>query len=248
MILQKDKSSEIIRKVTIDEFPQLTEAGQYAVEGFEDTVIEKINDLSELKERGLYIIEDDDIVVETKLPQVLKEKGLITSDLAKLTGISRQNINAVIRKKMKPGIDFALKTSYVLGVPVEELFTLTEEAWVKPYKVGADISVFVDVINLIVLDNRIKKALLKKDACEYVDVTTGQKLTKQEYDSLLKQYIAQNKEQQEDLVKKANPKMSPKRVKSVAVENLKREFRLKYSRIYKRLGEKIQPYVLKVVN
>ena len=195
-----NKSSKVIRKVSIDEFPQIKEAGQYAVEGFEDAIIEKINDLSELKERGLYIIEDDEIVVETKLPQVLKEKGLITSDLAKLTGIARQNINAVIRKKMKPGIDFALKTSYVLGVPVEELFTLTKAAWITPYKIGADIPVFVDVINLIVLDNRIKKALLKKDACEYFDVTTGQKLTKQEHDLLLKEYIAQNKELEEEKV------------------------------------------------
>jgi SPX domain protein involved in polyphosphate accumulation len=65
---------------------------------------EKINSLSELKEKGLCIIDEDEPTVENHIMQILKEKGLLVSDLAKLTGISRQNINAVVKNKMKPGV------------------------------------------------------------------------------------------------------------------------------------------------
>lgn len=247
MSRQKDKSSNIIRVVSINEIESLEQPGFYKVEGFEDATIEKINDLSELKNRGLYIIDDDEITVKTRIPQVLKEKGLIASDLAKLTGISRQNINAVVKNNMKPGIDFALKTSFVLGKSVEELFELTANAWIKPFKIGSDISVFIDVIHHIILDNRIKKALLQQDPSEFIELKTGKRFTKQEHDALLRTYISDNKDKEEERIKKTNPKLSLNKIKSMAIKNLQQEFRLNYSRIYKRLGEKIQPYVLKAV-
>ena len=81
----------------------------------------KFNSLEELKELGLYIIDEDEIVVENNIEEKCKERGMSISDLAKLTGLSRQNINAVTKNKMKPGIDFALKCSYVLNVPVEDI-------------------------------------------------------------------------------------------------------------------------------
>lgn len=231
--------------VSIYNLSTLKEAGCYKIKELDDVFIEKLDDLSELDKRGLCTIEDEENVVRTNLPQALKEKGLITSDLSRLTGISRQYINAVIRQNIKPGIDFALKTSYVLGIPVEQLFTLTENAWIKPCKIGNDISVYVDVIHAIILDNRVLKMLLKVNPMLYLNQETGQKLTKTEYESSLRKYILDKVDERKEELKSQHPDMSSKTITSLAIDSLKKEFMAKHSKIYKKLGEKITPYVLR---
>lgn len=205
---------------------------------------EAVKDIKELKERGLYIIEDDEIVVEMLLPQVLKEKGLQISDLARLTGISRQNINAVIRNKMKPGIDFVLKVSFVLGEPIDNLFTLTDNAWVKPYKVGRDSTVFYDALNSRLVDNAVKREQIKQTGAEYFDKETKQTYTKTKFQSMLKAYVEKNLVHKEQEIRTDDPELSRTSVNSFAVEELKQEFNSKYSKIYKKLGEKFEPYTL----
>lgn len=205
---------------------------------------EAVKDLEELKERGLYIIEDDDIVVEMLLPQVLKEKGLQISDLARLTGISRQNINAVIRNKMKPGIDFVLKVSFVLGEPIEKLFALTDNAWVKPYKVGRDSTVFFDALNFRLVDNSVKREKIKQTGAEYFNKETKETYSKNEFQKMLKAYVEKNLARKEEEIRADDPELSRTSVNSFAVEELKQEFNSQYSKIYKKLGEKFEPYTL----
>ncbi|MFF2531551.1 helix-turn-helix transcriptional regulator [Brevibacillus sp. NPDC058079] len=205
---------------------------------------QKIANLEELKEKGLYIIEDDEIVVEMLLPQVLKEKGLLISDLAKLTGISRQNINAVIRNAMKPGVDFVLKVSHVLGEPIDKLFKLRENAWVKPFKIGRDSSVFVDVLHLEVVDNSMKRQAIKSTGKEYFHKNTKETFSKKEYEQMIKTYVEQHVEEKEKEISKKEPKLSRNTINSHAVEELKQEFNNDYSKIYKKIGERFEPYTL----
>ncbi|WPS85459.1 helix-turn-helix transcriptional regulator (plasmid) [Brevibacillus halotolerans] len=205
---------------------------------------QKIKNLAELKEKGLYIIEDDEIVVETLLPQVLKEKGLLISDLAKLTGISRQNITAVARNTMKPGIDFVLKVSYVLGEPIDKLFKLHDNAWVKPFNVGRDSSVFLDVLHMEVVSNAVKRQAIKSTGKEYFHKKTKETYTKNVYEQMIKSFVEQHLAEKEKDVNKKNPKLSQKTVNSLAVEELKHQFNNDYSKIYKKLGERFKPYTL----
>ncbi|WCF11759.1 helix-turn-helix transcriptional regulator (plasmid) [Paenibacillus thiaminolyticus] len=206
--------------------------------------MEKINNLAELKERGLYIIEDDESMVENYLLQVLKDKGLNPSDLAKLTGISRQNINAIIHNKMRPGIDFVLKISYVLGEPIESLFKLTENAWVIPYKGEKDSSVYIDVFRLEIVDNSEKREQIKKTGEEYFDRETNQTYTKEEYASMQKLHIEKHLAKREESLSTKHPKLSKTIINSYAIDELKKEFNSRYSKIYKKLGYRFQPIVI----
>lgn len=205
---------------------------------------EKINSLEELKTKGLSIIDEDETIVENRIMEKLQEKNLLVSDLAKLTGIARQNINVVVKHKMKPGIDFAIKVAYVLDVPVEELFTLTEDAWVKPYKPKRDSTLYVDVVNLMILDTTAKKEEIAKNGHEYFNPETQKYLTKEEYAELEAMYIEENLvEKVEELIEEGSD-YTKKQLESHAKDDLRKEFDAKYVKMYKKLGEKIQPYVI----
>lgn len=207
---------------------------------------EKIKSLEELKDRGLYIIEEDDIVVENNIEEMCKEKKILISDLAKLTGLSRQNINAVTKNKMKPGIDFALKCSFVLGVPVEEIFTLTDNAWIKPYKKGRDSTLYVDIINLEIIGNAEKKKQTQSTGYEYYDLKEKSYLSKAHRDSLSKTYVEENLAEKTEIIKMKykGKKVSLNKINSITIEELKKDFNERYVRIYKKLGEKLNPYVI----
>jgi DNA-binding XRE family transcriptional regulator len=206
-------------------------------------VREKIKGLEELRERGLCIIDEDEITVENRILKILKEKELLLSDLAKLTGIPRQNISAVVKKKMKPGIDFALKVSYVLGIPVEEVFSLTEDAWVRPYK-HKDTTLYLDIVNMEIIDNVRKRELIKENGYEYVNFETNEFLTREEYDKKLKQFLKQHTPSKMKELEEEYPELSTVKLTSLAKEELRKEFSEQYVKIFKKLGEKIQPYVI----
>lgn len=205
--------------------------------------MKKINDLAELKESGLYIIEDDETLVDNTLLQVLKEKELNPSDLAKLTGISRQNINAIIHNKMRPGIDSVLKISFVLGEDITELFQLTENAWLVPYKVN-DTPMFIDVMNLQIVDNKEKRSRINKNNHEFYDNETGQTFTKTKHAAMQKEYVETHLEQREQELSLKHSKLSKTMINSYAIDELKREFNQRYNKIYKRLGQKMIPITI----
>lgn len=207
----------------------------------------RFKNIEELKKLGLYIIEEDEIVVENNIERMCKEKGMSISDLAKLTGLSRQNINAVTKNKMKPGIDFSLKCSYVLGVPVEDIFTLTENAWIRPVKMERDNTLYIDVVNLIIIDNSEKRKQLKATGFEFYDTKEHRYLSKAEREALMKSYVEENIDERMEEVKNRykNKKISLNKVNSISIEELKREFNERYTKIYKKLGMKIIPHIIK---
>ena len=207
----------------------------------------KINTIDELKERGLCVIDDEEITLDNNLAIILKNKGLSLSDLAKITGISRQNINAVIKNKMKPGVDFALKVSYVLDVPIEEIFVLLENAWMEPFKQERDETLYLDTLNNEIINNAIKRERIESTKYEYYNVKKNQFLTKEQKDTLLRKYIDTNTVKKIVEIKKneKNEELTINQIKSTAIEELKAEFSKDVVKIYKRLGKPIIPYKLK---
>lgn len=205
---------------------------------------EKLESLAELKQMGLCIIDEDQTTVENHIMKTLQEKGLLVSDLAKLTGISRQNINAVVKNKMKPGIDFALKVSHVLGISVEELFTLTDNAWVKPYKQERDSTLYVDVVNLIILDNTAKKEEIAVDGSEYFNQDTEEYMSRDEHAEILKEFLKKNTPAKVEELTGESSDLSTTKLTSQAKDELRKEFNETYVKVYKKLGERIQPYVI----
>lgn len=56
------------------------------------------------------------------------KRNLTQEQLAELVGVTRKSINTVENGKYIPSTYLVLKLSRVLGVPVEELFQLNENA------------------------------------------------------------------------------------------------------------------------
>jgi Predicted transcriptional regulators len=218
-------------------------------------VNDKINSLDELKGKGYVILSDDDIVVPNRIAEVLEEKGLTPPDLVKMTGISRQSINAVMKGKMKPGVDFVLKVAYVLDKHVEELFFLTESAWVTTAKSSEESTLYVDVVDLRIVDGKTKKEIISKDGIEYHDTKTDTPITAEVYDKLLSEYVDDNLyitvseledelEDQSDLDENGKKKsLSERELEASAKKKLTSTFNERYVKRYRKLAKRINPLV-----
>lgn len=178
------------------------------------TYRKKINSIEDLDKLNLVILNKDDLI-KNNLKKILKEKKLKAQDLSNLTGICRQNISQIINNKMIPGIVLASQIATVLGKSVEDIFELTDNAWVKIAKVEKDKSIYIDLHNLEIVDNSIRKEEIKNTGLEYINLKTMECLNKKEYESKRKEY------------------------------KLQEDFEEMYSERYKKLGEKINPITIK---
>lgn len=195
--------------------------------------VKKISSLSDLTEQGYVIIEKNQTVLTNRIGEVLKEKKINTSKLAKLTGLSRQNISSVINGNLNPNTDFSLKISYVLNTPIEQLFILTENAWIENVEISKENKLFVDIVNLEIIDSNEKKERFESNRFEFVNLETGELITKQIKDEYQKIYI--NKRKREIEQEAGTP----------VIFEIKAEFNKKYDVIYKKIGKVIKPYKIK---
>lgn len=60
--------------------------------------------------------------MKNKIQVQRKTKGLSQEELAQKCKVSRQTINAIENDKYDPSLQLAFTLSYILGLPVEELF------------------------------------------------------------------------------------------------------------------------------
>ncbi|NLA11481.1 MAG: helix-turn-helix transcriptional regulator [Firmicutes bacterium] len=60
--------------------------------------------------------------MKNKIKELRKELNLRQEDLARLTGVTRQTINAIENDKYNPTLVLAMKLARLLKTPVEELF------------------------------------------------------------------------------------------------------------------------------
>lgn len=66
-------------------------------------------------------------ILENKIQAQRKAKRLSQEDLAQKCKVSRQTINAIENDKYDPSLQLAFTLSYVLGLPIEELFIFKYE-------------------------------------------------------------------------------------------------------------------------
>lgn len=205
----------------------------------------KIKNLDDLKNQGFIIAEDDEPVIENKIMEVLNKKGITVADLARISGISRQNINGVTKNKIKPGVDFALKISHILNVPVDELFVLKENAWTTYYKKGNDVSQYVDIVNMEIIDSKDRRDKINSDGFEYVNVLTGEKISSNEREKRLKEYIQSHKQGLiSEYKNKYKKEYTSGQINTLVTDNLRTEFNEQYTQIYKRIQVRVNYYQL----
>lgn len=207
-------------------------------------ICEKI-DGEELEKQG-YCLYRERETVKNNIEKILGELNLTLSDLSRMTGISRQTLNAILKGKMKCGIEIALKISYVLNRPVEEIFYLTENAWIKPAKDDelTDSSLYFNILTSTKMNNSyMRKEIEENNGAEFYHVETYEKISREEYNKRERAYIdSRKKELIETFLKKGIPIST---AKSLAVTQLKEEFSKIYAPIYYRIGVRFTPYVFR---
>lgn len=67
-----------------------------------------------------------DPALGNRLKVLRAERDLTQEALAEAVGVTRKSINAIEKKRMVPSVVTALKLASVLGVPVEEIFSLAD--------------------------------------------------------------------------------------------------------------------------
>lgn len=82
--------------------------------------------------------------VETHVSDIIKQSGLTFKEAAQMIGISRQGLDLYIRGELQPTVEIALKLSHLLDTPVEDLFSLTETAWLTTAKDDEGRTIYYD--------------------------------------------------------------------------------------------------------
>ncbi|CAI3637186.1 helix-turn-helix transcriptional regulator [Clostridium neonatale] len=65
--------------------------------------------------------------MHNNLKKIIKERNLKYEDISKATKIGRTTIYQIANKKSVPNVEFALKLSQFLNVPLIELFSLEND-------------------------------------------------------------------------------------------------------------------------
>ncbi len=64
--------------------------------------------------------------IANRLREVRDERRWTQADLAGRVGVSRQTINSIETGRFEPSLGLALKLARLIGVPVEQLFSLPD--------------------------------------------------------------------------------------------------------------------------
>lgn len=166
----------------------------------------KLKNINELKDMGFSLQESTEAVIELKLEEMMEKKGMSSIDICHRSGVSRQTMNAVVKGKMKPGLDFALKVAKILKVSVEELFELTESAWEEIAKTKDDKTLFLDRVELEIIDG-VEKRKREQNGFIYVDMLTNDSLSSEEYEQKWQEYKKEQKSSKTNKILKADFKV-----------------------------------------
>lgn len=158
-----------------------------------NTIYSNIKDsnIEELKQKGIILLDNEKPLMNNNLSKILLERNLLPIDIANLIGISRQAINSILNNNTKPSIEIALKLSYVLNIPVNEIFDLNTDYWFNNIinDNEKDKTYFFNTVTKEIMDSSEKKKFIKENKGEYYNKVDKKYISKQQRDFLLKKYI-----------------------------------------------------------
>lgn len=198
-----------------------------------------LNDVSELEKMGYLLMDDEENSIDNNLSLLLKEKRMSIPELAGLVGVTRQSVNLIIRNKLNVGLDTALKISTVLGVSVEDIFRLTEGAWIYQVTTFRESAVFLEMKNLEIIGRKEKVKRIKQNGAEYFNKNTGELLTKREYEELVRIRNEEFYDSYYEQLSAMHPQIKYAKLMSMTKEKIEEELGLEYSKLYKKIGKRI---------
>ncbi|EOU1990158.1 XRE family transcriptional regulator [Clostridium perfringens] len=203
-------------------------------------MIIKLDKLSDIFNKYNYFLTDtkNTCEIDCFVRKYMEEKKVKIKTLAENTGISRQTLYLIAQGEINPGIDYCLKISEALNVPVNELFKLNENSWCKPVKIDG-LSCFLDFKYLEIIDFNERKSRVKKEKDLFYDSRDKVTLTKEEYENLKEKFLEENFKDVLIQTKKEYPCKSEKSINKLAKDNLLLKFSDRYFDRFQKLAEKL---------
>lgn len=131
--------------------------------------------LDEFEKMGFIFLDNHVLnnTIDNMLQEILIAKRITISELSRMTGVSKQVISKSITNNSKIGLDSAIKISYVLGTPIEEIFKLNQNAWVHVYIVEGQ-TVYLNMQTLKMITNYEKNEYINSTGIKYLNRITNE--------------------------------------------------------------------------
>lgn len=131
--------------------------------------------LDEFEKMGFIFLDNHVLnnTIDNMLQEILIAKRITISELSRMTGVSKQVISKSITNNSKIGLDSAIKISYVLGTPIEEIFKLNQNAWVHVYIVEGQ-TVYLNMQTLKMITNHEKNEYINSTGIKYFNRITNE--------------------------------------------------------------------------
>lgn len=184
-----------------------------------------------------YDIEKKQQPVIILLEDAMRQKKISSMTLCKKTGITRQTMNVVLNGKMKPGVDFALKVSKVLQIPVEELFKLHDSAWESLVTENSQ-SIYWDVAKEAMIEGKDVKQIEETNGVEYWSNEDERLVSQAEYEALLEKELEERMEEETEKARKIpvgrrEEKVFHRMAKEAITEDMEKRYPLRFQRVVK---------------
>lgn len=203
---------------------------------------EIIEDEKVLLNRGYIFIDDEkQNMLTNNLSDLIEDYGIGEADLSAITGLTRQNLNMIIQNRIKPSVDFALKVAAIFNKPVEEIFSLSDNAWFDKITGYKDSAIYLQTNINKVIGKSEKDANFKENKAEYYSKETKALMTKEQYQEGLKQYVSEHLDELMKQYEEANPKSTRNERLSFAQQTIREKYASKHPKLYKKIGQPLDP-------
>lgn len=197
-----------------------------------------LEELGLLSERGI-VLDNEEQEVENTIFELLEEHRINISELARRTGLSRQLVNAVMIGKGKPGIDVALKIATVFGRKVEEIFRLTETAWLTPVRDKDNNALYLCTESQTIVTYKDRMQAIKDSGMYYREISTGARLDKGDLEKKMRDHVDRKVDGLQKELLANEPMLGHNGALSVANRMLKVSFMEDYEPLFRQLLQRI---------
>jgi|GEM_PF-7039997 len=170
--------------------------------------------------------------------KVAKERQISLSDLSRLVGESRMQINNIAHEKVVPSIEIVLKLTYVLNIPLTELFSLSKESWYIHETDKKGRRFYFNIVDNTIYNSRSKTEAVSLGKFDYFDIQEGKYVDKNVYKRMLSRYKHEHSLRR---YQEAGNTMPSNELRNSIAETLEKEFNQRYVQVYKKIVKPSTP-------
>ena len=158
----------------------------------------KINKIEDLEKYGYFILSNEETIINN-VKKIMNEENITRAELSAKTGLCRQYISNVVNCRLVPRITGCLKIARVLNRPIEDIFKLTENSWLKTATIGKDVVLYLDLYTMEIISNDVRKERVEKENLEYIILKENKCISRKKYEEIEKDFLNLKKDKKNKL-------------------------------------------------